>query len=582
MNALADHDLIVIGGGAGGLSVAISSLRSGLERVRVIESGAAVAFPDLVPENRIDVSYGEEISSITMEGDLVRIVTNLHSYLARGCLIAVRCDDPSWTIPVKRAEVGERVSIDSLPDGLQDRDVLVVGMTNNAVEVAAAAAAAGAGVVLAAGGMDPALLAPAADNMLRRLERERRITVLYRAIPDEIGQRDGFPIAYFNDRRTPDLEFDHVVFASRRRELGPDSFGVSSEALASGKVWFQGTPSDDVPNAASSWEVGTLLAEACFPELDAPIAPTALARRVRNESAVAELRLEHYNATITKFEPTHSDLWVLRVKPDHGDTSHLPGQYASLGLGYWEDRIDDAHDPNMDDKWFKLIRRSYSISHPIFDGTGYLAAPDTEELEFYIVLVPPTDGHVPALTPRLALKRPGDRIYLGPKVAGRYTLASVADPESAVVFFATGTGEAPHNSMVTELLRKGHTGPIVSTVTVRNNADLGYLQEHRTLAKRFANYHYLPMPTREPDVAKRYLQDLIRDGDLERVLGGDLDPGQIHAFLCGNPAMIGLPEEENGELSFPDPAGVIELLVDRGFTLDKRGVPGNIHYEEYW
>ena len=153
MTEQADHDLIVIGGGAGGLSVAISSLRSGLERVRVIESGASVGFPDLVPENRIDVSYDEEISSITMEGELVRIVTNLHTYRSRGCLIAVRCEDPAWSIPVKGAAVGERVSIDSLPDGLQDSDVLVVGMTNNAVEVAAAAAAAGAGVVLAAGGI---------------------------------------------------------------------------------------------------------------------------------------------------------------------------------------------------------------------------------------------------------------------------------------------------------------------------------------------------------------------------------------------------------------------------------------------
>jgi ferredoxin--NADP+ reductase len=584
MSAQADHDLIVIGGGAGGLSSAISSRRAGLERVRVIESGAAVAFPELVPENQLDISYGEDVESITMEGELVRVTTNLHSYLARGCLIAVRCEDPDWQIPVSGAKRGDRVTVDVLPEGLQDSDVLVVGMTNNAVEVAAAAARSGAGVVLAAAGMDPAQLAPAADNMLRRLERERRLTVLYRSAPDEVGEVNGFPVSYFNDRRTPDLEFDHIVFASKRRELGPDSFGVSDEALAGGKVWFQGTPSDRVPNAASSWEVGTLLAEACFPELDAPAPPSALQRRVRNDSAVAELREDHYNATITKFEPTHSDLWVLRVKPDHGDTSHLPGQYASLGLGYWEDRIDDAHDPGMDDKWFKLIRRSYSISHPIFVESGYLAAPDTEELEFYIVLVPPTDDHVPALTPRLALKRPGDRIYLGPKVAGRYTLASVIDPESTVIFFATGTGEAPHNSMVTDLLRKGHTGTIISTVTVRNNADLGYLDEHRTLAKRFANYRYMPMPTREPEVAKRYLQDLIRDGDLERVIGGPLDPETTHAFLCGNPAMIGLPEEDEatGETAFPDTTGVVELLVDRGFSLDRRGAPGNIHYEEYW
>jgi len=90
------------------------------------------------------------------------------------------------------------------------------------------------------------------------------------------------------------------------------------------------------------------------------------------------------------------------------------------------------------------------------------------------------------------------------------------------------------------------------------------------------------MPTREADVPKRYLQDLIRDGDIELALGDVFDPSNTHAFLCGNPAMIGLPEEEDGEMRFPETTGVIELLVDKGFTIDRRGEPGNIHFEEYW
>ena len=114
-----------------------------------------------------------------------------------------------------------------------------------------------------------------------------------------------------------------------------------------------------------------------------------------------------------------------------------------------------------------------------------------------IVLVPPTPENIPGLTPRLALKRPGDRIYLGPKVAGRYTLGPVTDPKGTVVFFATGTGEAPHNAMVVELLRKGHMGPIVSAVTVRQMADLGYMDKNRELEARYPNFHYLPLPTRE-------------------------------------------------------------------------------------
>jgi ferredoxin--NADP+ reductase len=230
-----------------------------------------------------------------------------------------------------------------------------------------------------------------------------------------------------------------------------------------------------------------------------------------------------------------------------------------------------------------LIRRSYSISSPIFDQHGYLTSrSDAEVLEFYIVLVRPDGDRVPSFTPRLALKAPGERIYLGAKVAGRYTLERNQDPFETVLFFGTGTGEAPHNAMVTELLRKGHMGTIVNAVTVRYSHDLAYRTKHEELARRFANYHYLALPTREVGVPKRYLQDAITDGTIEGLLGSALDPTNTHAFLCGNPAMIGLPEWEGEGPVFPGTQGVVELLMERGFDLDRRGHHGNIHYEEYW
>ena len=580
----ARYDLVISGGTAGGLSVAISSKRSGLGSVRVLEPTAGVAFPELIAENQLDVGHGETLVSVDLDGADLIVKSDLRTYRTSGCLIAERERESAWVPPIP-APASPRVLIDELPNELTDTDVLVVGYTDHSVELLAAGVAAGGRMVLAAGGMDPAMLSPAGEHMLRRMERDRRATVLYRAVPDQIGLVDEFPIAYFDDRRTPNLEFDYVVFASHRERPAQARDCVSAEAIASGKVWFLGEPDDDasVPTAPG-WEIGYRVAEACFPDL--PVTPprSTLQQRARHEGAIDELRDEYYNATITAFEPTHSDLWILRVRPDVGDTSHAAGQYASLGLGYWEERIDQEVDDGLDDKWGKLVRRSYSISHPIFDECGYLANQDlSDELEFYIVLVQPSEGHVPALTPRLALKRPGDRIYLGPKVAGRYTLASVRDPKAPLVFFSTGTGEAPHNAMITELLRKGHTGPIVSAVTVRKWADLGYLEKNRQLSERYPNFHYLPMPTRESDVPKRYLQDLITDGDFDKLLGSDFSPERAHAFLCGNPAMIGLAEAgENGEMIYPEPTGVVELLTKRGFTLDKRGEPGNIHYEEYW
>ena len=274
---------------------------------------------------------------------------------------------------------------------------------------------------------------------------------------------------------------------------------------------------------------------------------------------------------------------MLRIRPDHGDVSHLPGQYASLGLGYWEERIDNAEDENLEARWDKMVRRSYSISSRMWDEHGYLTGDlDSDELEFYIVLVPPTPDNVPGLTPRLACKRPGDRIYLGPKVAGRYTLDPVTNPMDTLLFFSTGTGEAPHNAMITELLRKGHQGSIVSAVSVRKWADLGYINQHRLLETRYPNYRYLPLPTREADTPKRYIQDLLSTGSLEAECDLALDPASTHVFLCGNPAMIGLPEEVDGETRYPEVVGVVQLLAERGFTLDHRKSRGNIHFEEYW
>ncbi len=589
------YDIVVVGGGAGGLSVAVSSQRSGLPLVRLVEPGDEVAFGEIASENRLDIGYGEELVSIDTvpDGDDLIVTTNRLAYRTRGCVVALRPPDAATVPPLPvaaslDAEPKEttRIHTDVVPETVDDLDVLVVGTTDHAVELAAEATRHGARVVVAAGGMDPAKLSPAAEHMIRRLERERKLTVLYRSVPDQIGDDGGFPMAYFDDRRTPDLEFDHVVFATPRQAITQADAGITDAAAATGRVWILGDATEDaegnVPLAPGA-EIGLRIAEAAFPDLELTQPLSSVRRRARNESALEELREEHYNATITKFEPTHSDLWVLRVKPDSGGTSYVPGQYASLGLGFWEDRIDDATDNDLDKRWDKLIRRSYSISNRMFDEHGYLANQSDEgSLEFYIVLVQPSETNVPALTPRLALKRPGDRIYLGPKVAGRYTLADVDDPTTTIVFLSTGTGEAPHNGMVIELLRKGHVGPIVSAVSVRQWSDLGYRDKHRQLEARYPNYHYLPLPTRESDVPKQYIQDAITNDLFGSEFGVELDPANTHVFLCGNPSMIGLPEGEGDDAAFPETTGVVEILTQRGFELDRRNNPGNIHYEEYW
>jgi ferredoxin--NADP+ reductase len=308
------------------------------------------------------------------------------------------------------------------------------------------------------------------------------------------------------------------------------------------------------------------------------------------EADIADLRQKRYNATVAWLHKPNPDLMLVRLRPDQGVAAHEPGQYTSIGLGNWEPRVPGCQEepPKPGDE-LKLIRRAYSISSPVLDDSGRLIdAVAAGWLEFYIVLVRESEKEPPpALTPRLFMLREGDRLYLGEKISGHYTLAAVR-PGDTVLFLATGTGEAPHNYMLWRLLQDGHAGRILSACCVRYRRDLGYLALHQELMRRYPNYTYLSLATRETDTIQKkvYIQDLITSGELEDRLGQPLDPARTHVFLCGNPKMIGVPikDRETGQRTYPRPTGVVEILERRGFRADQAAakVVGNIHFEEYW
>lgn len=585
------HDLIVVGGTPAGLTLAADARKAGLEDLLVIESGDAVAPPDAPGRYRLEVRFGEPVERIVERDDgLLVVETPDESFLTRVCAVAERAEvtpvRPRFELP---ATLSGRIHFDTTSFTARDEDVLIVGRGERAVEALCDLVGRGGHTVLCFTG-DFGELSSESRRALTTIEREQRATILWQSEPGGIEDVGGYPMAIFPDRRTPDLQFDHVVL-TLGVETPPGTVGVPEvrtlttppaglyllEDVDLAHPAATGVPFRVVP-AARAWE--RIRADR-FPHLPAPPPPGPVPLDARR---IEHLRAEHYNATITSFDPAHSDLWRIRIRPDSGDVAHRAGQYVTLGVGYWEPRIDEARDPDDEAGRERLIRRSYSISSPIFDRVGYLADPiAADEIELYIVLVPPADDRVPALTPRLALKHIGDRVYLGPKVAGRYTLDPVDDPGAPIVFLATGTGEAPHNAMVVELLRKGHHGPIVSAVSVRLSTDLAYADEHRRLMARHSNYRYLPVATRDPGTErKRYLQHLILDGTLEGALGDELDPRRAHVFLCGNPAMIGIPEWEGSLPRFPEVLGVSQILYDRGFRLDRRGAIGRVHYEEYW
>ncbi|MBI4551586.1 MAG: ferredoxin--NADP reductase [Candidatus Latescibacteria bacterium] len=304
---------------------------------------------------------------------------------------------------------------------------------------------------------------------------------------------------------------------------------------------------------------------------------------------VEQLRHEHYNATLIAIKPVTDDLWLIRVRPDQGVLAYKPGQYTTLGLGYWEPKVEGVGEEQLsEEQQSKLIKRAYSMSYPVVRDEDS-ALVDPEELdfyEFYIALVQngSQPGQVPALTPRLFTRTVGDRLFVGDKITGHYTLNALGHGDQ-VVFAATGTGEAPHNCMIAQLLRTGYPAPIVSIVCVRYERDLAYKGVHIRLIEQFPNYHYITLTTRESwnQGRKVYIQDFIASGALEEQTGMRLDPACTHVYLCGNPSMIGVPKYHGTDKTYPTPRGVVEILEARGFTADyKQRIKGNIHFEEYW
>ena len=221
---------------------------------------------------------------------------------------------------------------------------------------------------------------------------------------------------------------------------------------------------------------------------------------------LAEQRRTRYNARVVWLWKPHPDLMIVRVQPDFPRPAHQPGQYSTLGLGNWEPRhpgcpveiVKPEDEP-------KIVRRAYSISCSILDDQGRLLhVAATNWLEFYVVLVRESDKETPpALTPRLFMLKEGERLFLGEKITGHYTLDPV-QPGDTVLFLATGTGEAPHNYMLWELLRRGHRGRILSVCCVRFRKDLGYYSTHEELMRRYPR-HAWPEDgrTAEPPPPKR-------------------------------------------------------------------------------
>jgi ferredoxin--NADP+ reductase len=265
------------------------------------------------------------------------------------------------------------------------------------------------------------------------------------------------------------------------------------------------------------------------------------------------------NAVLTRREDLAPGLAVFRVAPDGWPLPEFtPGQFAVLGLPARAPRTpfsDPDEEPGDPDR---MIRRAYSIAS---------SSRQREYIEVFANLV--RSGE---LTPRLFALAPGDRVWLGRKFTGMFTLRDVpAGTHLALV--ATGTGLAPYMSMVRTELECGGDRRFAVLHGARHSWDLGYSGELHAMQRHCPNFTYLPTVSRpeaesEPwGGATGHVQDLWASGPLARAWGFRPTPADTHVLLCGNPAMID---------------DMTRRLAAEGFTVDERGAPGQIHVERYW
>ena len=205
----------------------------------------------------------------------------------------------------------------------------------------------------------------------------------------------------------------------------------------------------------------------------------------------------------------------------------------------------------------KPLLRAYSVASANYE----------EHLEFLSIKV--QDG---PLTSRLQHLQPGDTVIVGRKPTGTL-VTDYLNPGKRLFLLSTGTGLAPFMSIVRDPEVYERFEQVVLVHGVREVAELAYRQyltedlpRHEFLGEMVsAQMRYVPTVTREPFSTMGRIPDLIRSGELARLVGGpDLDPATDRAMICGSSAML---RELKG------------LLEERGFAEGSTSRPGDFVIE---
>ena len=264
------------------------------------------------------------------------------------------------------------------------------------------------------------------------------------------------------------------------------------------------------------------------------------------------------NSVVTHIMQVSPTMKIVRVKPDSWDLPDFTaGQFISLGLPASASRIPDANEEEKIYKEGKIIRRMYSIA-----SSSVLK----EFVEFYITIV--RSG---ALTPRIFNLEVGDRIEMGKKTSGMFTLDEVPNDYN-IILVATGTGVAPYISMLRSNALQKTGGRLAVIHGAANSWDLGYSSELTLIESMSNKFKYIPtilLPEKEPagwHGETRLVEDIWKSNALTDFWGFKPTSLNTHIFLCGNPAMTD---------------AMLSLLTNEGFEEHSRKSPGQVHIESW-
>ena len=219
------------------------------------------------------------------------------------------------------------------------------------------------------------------------------------------------------------------------------------------------------------------------------------------------------NATLVERIELDPTLVIFRIRPDaipaSGEPWFQPGQYVTIGAG--------------------AVQRAYSI------------ASEHEErrwLEFYIRFARDPATATP-LTHVLWKLGVGERLHIGEKIAGRFTLQrTVPAGDSRVkLLVAAGTGIAPFVSMVRHALRANDAAALARLAIlhgVSHPHELAYRDELTDAASRHG-LRYVPTVSRpaghpEWTGSTGRVESLFDDGRLDSL---DLSPESVSVYVCG-------------------------------------------------